>query len=146
RATEPARLDEGTVVVTDLRGLPPVGDGDPALLVGAINRVMKLQEAEVARQDGFVREIIGHRLVSVFRGERGILHAIRAARAINEELATMGEGHMTIGAGIATGEFVTGSVDLEGDNGIAIIGNAPLLAMLFAWHAPTGCAYISYEP
>src|SRR5258708_25163191 len=57
----------------------------------------------------------------------------------------MGEGHMTIGAGIATGEFVTGSVDLQGDNGIAIVGNAPLLAMLFAWHAPTGYAYISYE-
>ena len=52
---------------------------------------------------------------------------------------------MTIGVGIATGEFVTGSVDLEGDSGIAIVGNAPLLAMLFAWHAPTGYAYISYE-
>src|SRR5205814_7030792 len=41
--------------------------------------------------------------------------------------------------------FVTGSVDLQGDSGIAIVGNAPLLAMLFAWHAPTGYAYISYE-
>jgi serine/threonine-protein kinase len=144
--SEPAKLDEGTILVTDLRELPAtVGEGDAANVIAAISKVMKLQEAEVARQDGFVREIIGHRLVSVFRGDRGILHAIRAARAINEELGTMGEGHMTIGVGIATGEFVTGSVDLEGDNGIAIIGNAPLLAELFAWHAPTGYAYISYE-
>ncbi len=146
RQSEAAKLDEGTVLVTDLRELPAtVGAGDAANVIAAVSKAMKVQEAEVARQDGFVREIIGHRLVSVFRGDRGILHAIRAARAINEELATMGEGHMTIGVGIATGEFVTGSVDLEGDSGIAIVGNAPLLAMLFAWHAPTGYAYISYE-
>jgi eukaryotic-like serine/threonine-protein kinase len=146
RQNEPAKLDEGTILVTDLRELPAtVGEGDAANVIAAVSKAMKLQEAEVARQDGFVREIIGHRLVSVFRGDRGILHAIRAARAINEELSTMGPGHMTIGVGIATGEFVTGSVDLEGDNGIAIVGNAPLLAELFAWHAPTGYAYISYE-
>ena len=146
RQNEPAKLDEGTVLVTDLRDLPAtVGAGDAGNVIAAVSKAMKLQEAEVERQDGFVREILGHHLVSVFRGDRGILHAIRAARAINEELATMGEGHMTIGAGIATGEFVTGSVDLQGDNGIAIVGNAPLLAMLFAWHAPTGYAYISYE-
>ncbi|MBV8546408.1 MAG: protein kinase [Acidobacteria bacterium] len=146
RQNEAAKLDEGTILVTDLRELPAtVGEGDAANVISAVSKAMKLQEAEVARQDGFVREIIGHRLVSVFRGDRGILHAIRAARAINEELDTMGPGHMTIGVGIATGEFVTGSVDLEGDNGIAIVGNAPLLAELFAWHAPTGYAYISYE-
>jgi class 3 adenylate cyclase/predicted Ser/Thr protein kinase len=146
RQNEAAKLDEGTILVTDLRELPAtVGEGDAANVIAAVSRAMKLQEAEVARQDGFVREIIGHRLVSVFRGDRGILHAIRAARAINEELSTMGPGHMTIGVGIATGEFVTGSVDLEGDTGIAIVGNAPLLAELFAWHAPTGYAYISYE-
>src|SRR5438270_9577109 len=146
RQNEAAKLDEGTILVTDLRELPAtVGEGDAANVIAAVSKAMKLQEAEVARQDGFVREIIGHRLVSVFRGDRGILHAIRAARAINEELGRMGPGHMTIGVGIATGEFVTGSVDLEGDNGIAIVGNAPLLAELFAWHAPTGYAYISYE-
>jgi class 3 adenylate cyclase/predicted Ser/Thr protein kinase len=146
RQSEVAKLDEGTVLVTDLRDLPAtVGAGDAGNVIAAVSKAMKLQEAEVERQDGFVREILGHHLVSIFRGDRGILHAIRAARAINEELATMGEGHMTIGAGIATGEFVTGSVDLQGDNGIAIVGNAPLLAMLFAWHAPTGYAYISYE-
>jgi len=132
-------------VVTDLRGLPPVGDGDPALLVGAINRVMKLQDAEVERQDGEVREVEGHRLVSVFRGERGVLHAIRAARAINEELATLSDVQMSISVGIATGQFVTGSIDVDGEGGLAILGNAPMLAGVLAWHAPNGHAYISYE-
>jgi HAMP domain-containing protein/predicted Ser/Thr protein kinase len=145
RPSEPARLDEGTVVVTDLRGLPPVGDGDPALLVGAINRVMKLQEAEVARQDGEIREVEGQRLVSVFRGDRGVLHAIRAARAINEELATLSDVDMSVSVGIATGQFVTGSVEVDGNNGLAVLGNAPQLASLLAWHAPNGYAYISYE-
>jgi serine/threonine-protein kinase len=145
RPAEPAVLDEGTVVVTDLRGLPPVGDGDPALLVGAVSRVMKLQEAEVQRQDGKVREIEGHRLVSVFRGERGVLRAIRAARAINEELATLSDVQMSISVGIATGQFVTGTVDLDGQGGLAILGNASMLASVLAWHAPNGHAYISYE-
>jgi len=147
RKSEPAKLEEGTVLVTDLRGLPPtVGGGDAANVIADVARVMRLQESEVERQDGVVREIKGHRLVSVFRGERGIIHAIRAARAINEELAAQGNGNtMQIGVGIATGEFVTGSVDLQQESGLAVVGNAPLLAEVFAWHAPTGYAYISYE-
>ncbi|HEX2123292.1 MAG TPA: HAMP domain-containing protein, partial [Thermoanaerobaculia bacterium] len=148
RVSEAATLDEGTVLVTDLRGLPPtVGEGDAATVIGVIEKVMRTQEAEVLRQEGEVREINGHRLVSVFRGDRGIIHAIRAARAINEELASRvgGGTPMQIGVGIATGEFVTGSVSLDGDTGLAIVGNAPLLALLFAWHAPNGYAYVSYE-
>ena len=147
RVSESPRLDEGTIMVTDLRGLPPtVGEGDASKVIEAVARVMKLQEAEVIRQEGEVREVVGHRLVSVFRGERGIIHAIRASRAINEEMATHpATQSMTIGVGIATGEFVTGSVDLSRESGLAIVGNAPLLASLFAWHAPSGYAYISYE-
>jgi serine/threonine-protein kinase len=146
RTVEPATLDEGTILVTDLRGLPPVGgDGDAATLIATIDRIMKMQEAEVERQEGSVREVGGHRLVSVFRGERGVIHAIRAARAINEELAAQSDLGMSIGVGIATGEFVSGSVSVNEDSGVAIVGNAPLLALIFAWHAPTGYAYISYE-
>ncbi|HYI09620.1 MAG TPA: protein kinase [Thermoanaerobaculia bacterium] len=148
RVVEPAKLDEGTVLVTDLRGLPAtVGEGDAASVIAIVERAMQMQQREVARQDGEVREINGHRLVSVFRGERGIIHAIRAARAINEELATQTGGGtpMALAVGIATGEFVTGSVTVEGESGVAIVGNAPLLALLFAWHAPTGYAYVSYE-
>ncbi|HEX6086169.1 MAG TPA: protein kinase [Thermoanaerobaculia bacterium] len=142
---EPARLDEGTVLVTDLRGLPAtVGEGDAASVIAAVERAMRLQQNEVARQDGEVREINGHRLVSVFRGDRGIIHAIRAARAINEELAAQ-QTTMGVGVGIATGEFVSGSVNLDFDSGLAIVGNAPLLALLFAWHAPNGFAFVSYE-
>jgi serine/threonine-protein kinase len=83
--------------------------------------------------------------VSVFRGERGVLHAIRAARAINEELATLNDAQMTVSVGIATGQFVTGSVNVDGEDGLAILGNAPMLAGVLAWHAPNGHAYISYE-
>jgi HAMP domain-containing protein/predicted Ser/Thr protein kinase len=145
RVAEPAKLDEGTVLVTDLRGLPGVGEGDAPVLVGALGRVMRMQEAEVQRQDGEIREIIGHQLVAVFHGDRGVLHAIRAARAINEELASLEDVKMAIGVGIATGQFVTGGVTLTNETGLAIVGNAPLLAMIFAWHAPTGYAYVSYE-
>ena len=149
RVHEPATLEEGTILVTDLRGLPPtVGEGDASVVIGIVERAMRTQQSEVARQDGQVREINGHRLVSVFHGERGIIHAIRAARAINEELASSHGGGtpMSIGVGIATGEFVSGSVSLDNNTGgSAIVGNAPLLALLFAWHAPNGHAYVSYE-
>ena len=143
RIPEPARLDEGTVVVTDLRGMPAVGSEEPAQLVSQISRVMKLQQQEVERQEGEVREIEGHRMVSVFRGERGVLRAIRAARAMNEELATLKDGRMTISVGMATGQFVTGAV--ASDGAVAIVGNAPMLAGVLAWHAPDGTAYVSHE-
>jgi class 3 adenylate cyclase/predicted Ser/Thr protein kinase len=142
------QLEEGTILVTDLRGLPAtVGEGDASNVIASVARVMRLQEAEVNRQEGVVREVVGHRLISVFPGERGIVHAIRAARAINEELATQLDASkaMTIGAGIATGDFISGSVELQDGTGVAMVGNAPLLALLFAWHAPGGHAYISYE-
>jgi eukaryotic-like serine/threonine-protein kinase len=144
---EVAKQDEGTVLVTDLRGLSAVGDGEASAVIATVERAMRIQEAEVNRQDGVVRELDGHRLVSIFRGDRGIIHAIRAARAINEELAIQfgPNSGLSVGIGIATGEFVTGSVNLAHDNGLALIGNAPLLALLFAWHAPSGYAYVSYE-
>jgi eukaryotic-like serine/threonine-protein kinase len=147
RRSEAPKADEGTVLVTDLRGLPvAVGEDGATSVIESVSRVMKLQEAEVQRQDGEVREIVGHRLVSVFRGDRGIIHAIRASRAINEELATQTpHSSMSIGVGIATGDFVTGSIDLSRESSVAVVGNAPLLASLFAWHAPTGSAYISYD-
>ena len=147
RAPEPAVRDEGTILVTDLRGLSSAGEGEPADVIATVERAMRLQEAEVRRQEGVVREIDGHRLVSLFRGERGIIHAIRAARAINEELAVQfgTTAGLSVGVGIATGEFVTGSVNLEDERSLAIVGNAPLLALLFAWHAPGGYAYVSYE-
>jgi serine/threonine-protein kinase len=138
RFEEPPREEEGTILVTDLRGIG--GEGDAASVIETLARAMRTQEHEITRQDGEVREINGHRLVSVFHGERGIIHAIRSARAINEELSPL-----TIGVGIATGGFVSGSVSLAADSGRATVGNAPLLALLFAWHAPNGFAYVSYE-
>ena len=148
KSIEPPKVEEGTVLVTDLRGLPPAAGADDASnVIATVTRIMKVQEAEVARQDGYVREIVGHRLVSVFPGDRGVIHAIRAARAINEEVASNADisTEITIGVGIATGQFVTGSVELKAESGVAIVGNAPLLASLFAWHSPAGYAYLSYE-
>ncbi|HEX9161183.1 MAG TPA: protein kinase [Thermoanaerobaculia bacterium] len=147
RPWQPPRLDDGTIMVTDLRGLPTtINDRDATKIINQVVRIMKLQESEVIRQEGEVREIVGHRLISVFRGERGMTHAIRACRAINEELATqMPREELAIGVGIAAGEFVTGSIDLSRESGVAFLGDAPLMASLFAWHAPSGYAFISYE-
>ena len=148
RPSDPPKLEEGAVLVTDLRGLPAtIGEGDAAEVIATVTRAMKLQEAEVQRQEGKVREVVGHRLVSIFPGERGLLHAVRAARAIHEELSIQqGVKHpMTIGAGIAAGEFVSGAVDVGEEGGLAIIGDAPLLASLFAWEATTGHALIAAD-
>lgn len=142
RPSEEPRADEATFLVTDLRGIS-VGESSAADVIAAVSKAMKIQEAEVARQEGEVREIVGHRLVSMFRGERGVIHAIRAARAMNEELAASTK--LSVGVGLATGPFVSGTIDLDGQSGLAILGNAPLLALLFAWHAPSGHAFISYE-
>ncbi|HVT45462.1 MAG TPA: protein kinase [Thermoanaerobaculia bacterium] len=148
RASQPARAEEGTILVTDLRGAPAGStSGEPAEVLARVAEAMKVQEIEILRHDGHVREIEGHRLVSTFTGERAIVHAIRAARAISEELAlrSSGEAVLGVGVGIASGDFVTGSVELMDESGMAMIGNAPLLALLFAWEAPTGSAFVSVE-
>ncbi|HXI11622.1 MAG TPA: protein kinase [Thermoanaerobaculia bacterium] len=143
----PPKAEEGTIMVTDLRGIPTsVSGGDAASVIALIAQAMRLQEAEIQRHDGSVREVVGHRLVSCFLGNRSVVHAIRAARAISEELSLNTTEHpLSMGAGIATGEFVTGSIQLEQSSGLAIAGNAPLLALLFAWEAPTSFAFISLE-
>lgn len=144
----PARKEEGTILVTDLRGIPPdVGDGEAASVVALVSRAMQIQEGEVRRQEGEVREIIGHRLVCVFSGDRSVTHAIRAARAIREELAAQlpAQAPLSLGAGIATGVILSGGVALSTARGVTIVGNAPLLALLFAWEAPTGSVFISAE-
>jgi serine/threonine-protein kinase len=143
RKREPARTEEGTILVTDLRGV--AAEGDAAATIAAVEKAMRTQEREIERQDGEVHEVSGHRLVAIFAGERGMIHAIRAARTINEELSSSGSGTLSVGAGIATGEFVRGSLSVEGEAGSALIGSTPLLALLFAWHAPNGFAYISAE-
>ena len=51
RAARPPMSDEGTILVTDIRGLS-VGQSDPASVMAALLRIMKLQEAEVLRQEG----------------------------------------------------------------------------------------------
>ncbi|HEY5611687.1 MAG TPA: protein kinase, partial [Thermoanaerobaculia bacterium] len=145
---KPPLREEGTILVTDLRGsLTTAGGGNAEEVIASIARAMRIQDAEVKRQDGRVREIVGHRLVSVFPGERGVIHAIRACRAISEELSLqIDAAHpLSIGVGIATGDFVSGSVELTSERGEALVGNAPLLALLFAWEAPTSYAYISLE-
>jgi len=142
------RREEGTILVTDLRGIPPdLGDGDPASVVALVSRAMRLQESEVRRQEGEVREIVGHHLVSVFSGERSVTHAIRAVRAMREELALQmsGDAQLSLGAGIATGVIISGGVELSNTRGLAMVGNAPLLALLFAWEAPTGTVFLSSE-
>ncbi|HVT04487.1 MAG TPA: protein kinase [Thermoanaerobaculia bacterium] len=148
KALQAAALSEGSILVTDLRGLPmTVGEGTAADVMALVTRTMRLQEDEIRRQDGAIMEIVGHRMVSVFRGDRGVIRAIRAARAISEELSAPVDGGnpLGIGVGIATGEFISGSVELKTESGLALVGNAPLLAMLFAWEAPTAYAFITME-
>lgn len=144
REREAAKLDEGAVVVTDIRGLP-AANGDPEAIVGVLGRAIKIQQAEVARQEGQVRGVEGHQLVSIFRGDRSVLHAIRAARAINEELAASESPSMSVSVGVASGTFVTGSVEMGGEDGRTIVGSAPLLAGVLAAHAPDGYAWIAWD-
>ncbi|HVR44006.1 MAG TPA: protein kinase [Thermoanaerobaculia bacterium] len=146
RAVRPPSREEGTILVTDLRGLS-IGAGDPAQVVRALGEVMKLQEGEIVRQEGSVADVVGHRLVCVFAGERGVVRAIRAARAISEELAhrKIDGATLGMGAGISTGEYVAGALELASQSGLAFVGDAPLLALLFAWEAPTGHALVSLE-
>jgi len=144
-AMEPT-LDRGTILVTELRGLPPSGDEGPAGLIELVDSLVRLQSLEVKRQDGRVIDVAGHRLVCLFPGDRGAIHAIRASRAIGEELAmrTAG-GSITVGVGIASGEMIRGGVDAGDGVGMAIVGEAPALASMFAAFAPPEHLFVSLD-
>jgi len=138
---------EGTILVTEVRGIAENATGEVDALVASLTKVMRLQEAEVLRQEGEVAEVSIHRMVSTFRGDRGVIRAIRAARAINEALAAQPEfgSRLGVGIGIATGPFVTGVMPVGRDSGRAFVGSAPLLALIFASHAPSGTAFIALD-
>jgi eukaryotic-like serine/threonine-protein kinase len=139
---EPAAAREGTVMVTDLRGLSV--DLDPGEAIARLDEIVRMQENEVRRQDGLVASVSARQVVSVFDGQRGVVHAVRAARAIGENLATPGSGRdLSIGVGIATGAFVSGGLRTQSGSASALSGETPLLATLFALDAPSGSMFLS---
>ncbi|HUP63837.1 MAG TPA: protein kinase [Thermoanaerobaculia bacterium] len=140
------RREEGTILVTDLRGFSSTTEEASGVLA-ELSEAIRVQEREIVRQEGTVIDVDGHRLMSLFSGDRGVVRAIRAARAISEELATWksGESPLSIGSGISSGSFVSGELDLEAESGIAVVGSAPMLALVFAWGAPSGHAWISLD-
>lgn len=144
---KPAQTEEATILVTELRGVAVSTDPEDAeRVIAQINAALRLQEAEIRRQEGQVREIVGQRLIATFEGERGVTFAVRAARAIVEELASpTGTAPLAVGCGIATGEFVSGGIAVGSVSGTAIAGNAPQLALLFAWEAPNGHAFVALD-
>lgn len=144
---KPAQAEEATLLVTELRGIEVSSDpADAERVVSQINAAMRLQESEIRRQEGQVREIVGQRLIATFDGERGVTFAVRAARAIVEELASpTGMAPLTAGCGIAKGEFVSGGMSVSTASGMALAGNAPQLAVLFAWEAPSGHAFVALD-
>jgi serine/threonine-protein kinase len=144
---KPAQAEEATILVTELRGIEVSSDpADAERVVAQITAAMRLQESEIRRQEGQVREIVGQRLIATFEGDRGVTFAVRAARAIVEELASpTGTAPLTAGCGIAKGEFVSGGMSVSTASGTALAGNAPQLALLFAWEAPNGHAFVALD-
>ncbi|MGK2858312.1 MAG: protein kinase domain-containing protein [Thermoanaerobaculia bacterium] len=151
-ATVPARrrlpetgVREGVVLVTDLRGVP-ASPASAESIVKLLDEIMAMQEGEVSRQNGEVLELYGHQLVAHFPGDRGAVRALRAARAIGEELADRGEKEpIGFAGGMATGTFVAGPVRLVDDDALAISGEAPLLATILALEATTGSVLASAD-
>lgn len=139
---EPAAAREGTVMVTDLRGIPAALEPDGA--IGLLEDLVRMQETEIRRQDGSVASLSGNQVLSVFDGDRAVVHAVRAARAIGENLAAT-SNDLTIAVGIATGEFLYGGIRTPNGGANALSGETPRLAMLFAWEAPPGSMFLSQQ-
>ncbi len=136
---------EGTVLVTDLRGIPLSPDA-PESTVKLLDELMSMQEAEILRQSGEVLELYGQQLVAHFAGERGAVRALRASRAISGELADLDEsGPIGFAGGMTCGAFVAGAVRLADDDTLAISGDVPLLAMLLSLEATTGSVLASAD-
>ncbi len=143
-ASEPelakAEARDGTLMVTELRGM--VTTTEPDEIVARLDEVVAMQEAEIRRQDGSVVSITGQQVTALFGGDRGVVHAVRSARAIGENLAAIGT-ELSIGVGIATGDFVFGGVRTSEIVANTLSGDTPFLATIFAREAPGGSMFLS---
>ncbi len=135
-ATLGGERKEIAVLFTDVRNFTSYAEKhSPEEVVETLNEYLNLQTRVIDEHHGVVDKFIGDGVMSVFAGEHMVEHAVAAALRIQDRIATMNEHRrkqgsdvLQVGAGIAAGVAILGSIGSQNRMDFTAIGDTVNLA------------------
>ena len=129
------RLEEGVVLVSDLRGFTTLAEAHPPeAIVALLNRHIEAMTGPIHAEGGRIEQFIGDAVVALFVDPlpgRAAMAAVRAARgmrrahqALQVERRAAGEFPYEMGIGIDGGPLMVGALGGETRSEFAVIGPA----------------------
>ena len=132
---------EGTVLFTDIRGFTTLSETHPPeAIVEMLNDFMTRMEQAIESESGTIEKFIGDAIMAVFLPSHGTakpaLRAVAAAekmmiglKAMNADRAARGLFQIDIGAGIASGDLLMGTIGSEtGRRDYSVTGKVVMVA------------------
>jgi class 3 adenylate cyclase len=138
---EEAERVVATILFSDIRGYTKMSEGlSDEDVVRMLNKYLRRQAEIVREHDGNIDKFIGDAVLAVFTGDDHERHAVRAACAIQRDVAEMNESGaferpVHIGIGIACGEMVLAELGSDERKERTIIGSVVNLASRLCSHA-----------
>lgn len=125
-----------TLLFSDIRGFTAMSENRPPQeVVQIINFYLNLQTDIIREYGGDIDKFVGDEIMATFEGEESLLNATRAAKALQEAIATAnakreaaGEVTVAVGVGINHGEVIVGNMGSNDRMDFTSIGSAVNLA------------------
>jgi class 3 adenylate cyclase len=135
---------EVTVLFADLKGFTAFSErvAHPEVVVSQLNSYFAAAVPALRAHGGTVDKFVGDALMAVFNTPvlqpDHALRAVRAARAMNEAVAQLGDGELRFRIGVNTGPALVGNIGSEDLRNFTVIGDAVNVASRLESQAEPG--------
>ncbi|HKX75894.1 MAG TPA: adenylate/guanylate cyclase domain-containing protein [Acidimicrobiia bacterium] len=135
---------EVTVLFADLKGFTAFSErvAHPEVVVRQLNSYFAAAVPALRAHGGTVDKFVGDALMAVFNTPvlqpDHALRAVRAARAMNEAVAQLGQGELRFRIGVNTGPALVGNIGSEDLRNFTVIGDAVNVASRLEARAEPG--------
>ena len=133
-ASEEVERINASILFSDIRGFTKMSEGlRDEDVVRMLNHYLRVQAEIVEEHGGAIDKFIGDAVLALFKGEGHQQHAVNAALAIQEKVASLNvekvfEREVRIGIGIASGDMVYAELGSDARKERTIIGSIVNLA------------------
>lgn len=147
RGDQTGKRERRTLLFSDVRGFTAFSERLPAeIVVDALNRLLDAQSRAVAAHGGDVDKFVGDQIVAVFSGadaeKRACLAAADMHRAAAGAAGDVPGGHLSVGAGIASGDVIHGMIGSSARADYTVIGDAVNIAARLCGAARPGMTIV----
>ena len=147
RGDQRGKRERRTLLFSDVRGFTAFSERLPAeIVVEALNRLLDAQARAVAAHGGDVDKFVGDQIVAVFSGleaeKRACLAAADMHAAAAAEAGDVPGGHLSVGAGIASGDVIHGMIGSATRADYTVIGDAVNIAARLCGAAKPGMTLV----